>query len=144
MQWRKQYAAFSKTTAGQAAFFAGLFVLCYTGLLFRLLNLLFILWWLAPLVILPLLNAASRQASILFPTPSTAYPCMPVSHTHCCHALISTGFDRAPLEPCACKAHVSAHIEGRMHRSCQPVYTCTHAGGGAACINAMRVCSYLC
>ncbi|CAL5220568.1 g2606 [Coccomyxa viridis] len=62
-KWRKQYAAFSKTTAGQAAFFAGLFVLCYTGLLFRLLNLLFILWWLAPLVILPLLNAASRQAS---------------------------------------------------------------------------------
>lgn len=73
MQWRKQYATFSKTTAGQAVFFAGLFLLCYTGLLFKLLNLLFILWWLAPLIILPILNAAGRQASTPFPTPLIAH-----------------------------------------------------------------------
>ena len=68
MQWRKQYAAFSRTPVGQAVFFAGLIFLCYTGLIFKLLNLLFILWWLAPLIILPIINAANRQAS----TPSVA------------------------------------------------------------------------
>ena len=61
MQWRKQYAAFSKTSAGQAVFVAALVLLCYTGLIFKLLNLLFILWWFAPLVILPLLSVAGRK-----------------------------------------------------------------------------------
>jgi hypothetical protein len=46
---------------GQVIFFAGLFFICYTGLIFKLLNLLFILWWIAPLIILPLLNLANRQ-----------------------------------------------------------------------------------
>ncbi|CAK0783521.1 hypothetical protein CVIRNUC_006720 [Coccomyxa viridis] len=62
-QWRKQYAAFSKTSAGQAVFVAGLVLLCYTGLIFKLLNLLFILWWFAPLIILPLLSVAGRKAA---------------------------------------------------------------------------------
>ncbi len=61
VQWRKQYAAFSKTSAGQAVFVAGLVLLCYTGLIFKLLNLLFILWWFAPLIILPLLSVAGRK-----------------------------------------------------------------------------------
>ena len=68
LQWRKQYAAFSKTAMGQAVFFAGLFFLCYTGLIFKLLNLLFILWWIAPLIILPLLNVANRQVGGLLLT----------------------------------------------------------------------------
>ena len=53
---------------GQAVFFAGLFFLCYTGLIFKLLNLLFILWWIAPLIILPLLNVANRQVGGLLLT----------------------------------------------------------------------------
>lgn len=68
MQWRKKYAAFSKSptslsglNAGQAVFLAGLIFLCYTGLIFKLLNLLLILWWFAPLVILPLLSVAGRK-----------------------------------------------------------------------------------
>ena len=63
VQWRKQYAAFSKTSAGQAVFVAALVFLCYTGLIFKLLNLLFILWWFAPLVILPLLSVAGRKVN---------------------------------------------------------------------------------
>ena len=61
VQWRKQYAAFSKTSAGQAVLVAALVLLCYTGLIFKLLNLLFILWWFAPLIILPLLSVAGRK-----------------------------------------------------------------------------------
>ena len=61
VQWRKQYAAFSRTSAGQAVFVAALVLLCYTGLIFKLLNLLFILWWFAPLIILPLLSVAGRK-----------------------------------------------------------------------------------
>ena len=68
LQWRKQYAAFSKTAMGQAVFFAGLFFLFYTGLIFKLLNLLFILWWITPLIILPLLNVANRQVGCLLLT----------------------------------------------------------------------------
>ena len=74
MQWRKQYAAFSKTPAGQAVFIAGLLLLCYTGLIFKLLNLLFILWWFAPLIILPLLNAAGRKVTILYTTIPAKQP----------------------------------------------------------------------
>ena len=47
-----------------------MFLLFYTGLAFRLLNLLFLLWWIGPLIVLPLLQAASRKAQ-----PLLAHPC---------------------------------------------------------------------
>lgn len=62
LQWRRQYAEFSKTTAGQVVFFGLLFFLCYSGAIWRLLNLLFILWWVAPLFVLPAINHLNRKA----------------------------------------------------------------------------------
>ena len=62
-QWQRQYAKFSRTRLGQFTFLGVLAFLAYTGILFRLLNLLFILWWLAPLLILPLSNYLNKKAS---------------------------------------------------------------------------------
>ena len=61
-QWRRQYKEFSGTPLGRAAFLTGIFLLFYTGIAFRLLNLLFLLWWIGPLIVLPILQAASRKA----------------------------------------------------------------------------------
>ena len=52
LQWQKQYREFSKTSFGQATFLAGVFLLFYTGIAFKILNLVFILWWLAPFLFL--------------------------------------------------------------------------------------------
>jgi hypothetical protein len=61
-QWRRQYREFAATPLGRGAFLAGVFALFYTGIAFRLLNLLVLLWWVGPLLVLPLLQAASRKA----------------------------------------------------------------------------------
>jgi hypothetical protein len=61
-QWRRQYREFAATPLGRGAFLAGVFALFYTGIAFRLLNLLVLLWWVGPLIALPLLQAASRKA----------------------------------------------------------------------------------
>ncbi|KAK9839876.1 hypothetical protein WJX81_007992 [Elliptochloris bilobata] len=61
-KWRRQYKDFSGTPLGRAAFLTGIFLLFYTGIAFRLLNMLFLLWWIGPLIVLPLLQAASRKA----------------------------------------------------------------------------------
>ena len=71
-QWRRRYGEFSRTRLGQASLFAGLLLLAYSGILFRLLNALFILWWLAPLFILPLssfLNKKVRRPNLPFGQP---------------------------------------------------------------------------
>ena len=67
VQWRRQYKEFSGTPLGRAAFLGGVFLLFYTGIAFRLLNLLFLLWWIGPLIVLPLLQAASRKVRLLLP-----------------------------------------------------------------------------
>ena len=72
-QWRRQYQEFSGTPLGRAAFLGGVFLLFYTGIAFRLLNLLFLLWWLGPLIVLPLLQAASRKVRPLLPQPCCAF-----------------------------------------------------------------------
>lgn len=61
LQWRRQYSSFSKTGLGQATFLGGIFLLFYTGIAFKLLNLLFILWWLAPFLFI-LFNKLNPQA----------------------------------------------------------------------------------
>ncbi|CAL8464345.1 g3880 [Coccomyxa elongata] len=61
--WKRQYAEFSKTTAGQIVFFAAFFFVCYSGLIWRILNLLFILWWIAPLFVLPAINYLNKKAA---------------------------------------------------------------------------------
>ncbi len=63
MQWKRQYAEFSKTTLGQVVFFAAFFFLCYSGLVWRLLNLVFILWWVAPLFVLPAINHINKKVT---------------------------------------------------------------------------------
>lgn len=65
VQWRRQYKEFAATPVGRGAFLAGVFLLFYTGIAVRLLNLLFLLWWVGPLIVLPLLQAASRKARAL-------------------------------------------------------------------------------
>lgn len=61
VQWRKQYAEFHKTTAGKVVFYGAIWFLFSTGIAFRLLNLLFIMWWVAPLFILPAINYMNRK-----------------------------------------------------------------------------------
>ncbi len=65
VQWKRQYAEFSKTTAGQIVFFAAFFFVCYSGLIWRILNLLFILWWIAPLFVLPAINYLNKKVKHL-------------------------------------------------------------------------------
>lgn len=46
--WRKKYVEFSKTLPGQAAFLTFVFFLFRSGIIWKILNLLFLAWWLAP------------------------------------------------------------------------------------------------
>jgi hypothetical protein len=46
--WRKKYAEFSRTLPGQAVFLTFIFFLFRSGIIWKMLNLLFIAWWLAP------------------------------------------------------------------------------------------------
>lgn len=62
-QWRRQYNAFSKTLPGKVLWIAFLIWGFRSGLFFRLLNILSILFWLAPLIILPLARKFSQQAA---------------------------------------------------------------------------------
>jgi len=48
LQWRKKYAEFSRTLPGQAVFLTFIFFLFRSGIIWKMLNLLFIAWWLAP------------------------------------------------------------------------------------------------
>lgn len=72
LQWRRRYSEFSKTSIGQATFLAGVFLLFYTGIAFKILNLLFILWWLAPFLFL-VFNKFSPQVSFVSSNDNTCY-----------------------------------------------------------------------
>ena len=63
VQWGRQYSQFSKTTLGQVVTTAFVVYLFASGLAFRLLNILFILWWLLPIIALPLARRRTQQAS---------------------------------------------------------------------------------
>jgi len=65
LQWRRQYNAFSKALPGKVLWIAFLIWGFRTGLFFRLLNILSILFWLAPLIILPLARKFSQQVGCL-------------------------------------------------------------------------------
>jgi len=65
LQWRRQYNAFSKTLPGKVLWIAFLIWGFRSGLFFRLLNILSILFWLAPLIILPLARKFSQQVGCL-------------------------------------------------------------------------------
>ncbi|KAK9789931.1 hypothetical protein WJX73_009412 [Symbiochloris irregularis] len=61
-KWGKQYSQFSKTSLGQVVTTAFIVYLFASGLAFRLLNILFILWWLLPIIALPLARRKNQQA----------------------------------------------------------------------------------
>lgn len=83
VQWRRQYKEFSGTPLGRAAFLGAVFFLFYTGIAFRLLNLLFLLWWIGPLIVLPLLQAASRKVR-----PPLPQPCCALFRYKCCCCVV--------------------------------------------------------
>lgn len=60
-QWRRQYGAFSKTLPGQIFQIAVLVWFFRSGLFFKLLNFIFILFWIVPLVLVPLGRKYSKQ-----------------------------------------------------------------------------------
>ena len=86
VQWRRQYKEFSGTPLGRAAFLGGVFLLFYTGLAFRLLNLLFLLWWIGPLIVLPLLQAASRKVRPCLAAAASSLLCTIASAVVVSHA----------------------------------------------------------
>ena len=61
LQWKKSYDSFSRTPLGKLAWTAFLVWGFYSGLFFRMLNILFLLWWIAPIVLVPLAQRANRQ-----------------------------------------------------------------------------------
>lgn len=65
-RWKKQYDKFSNTLPGKVAWTAFLVWGFYSGVFFRLLNLVFLLWWLAPIFLLPLAQRANKQAQAEF------------------------------------------------------------------------------
>ena len=75
-QWKKKYAAFSKTLPGQALFLTFIFFLFRTGIIWKLLNLLFIAWWLAPFLFL-LVGKFSPKVCLPFPPCSLPARRMP-------------------------------------------------------------------
>eukprot|EP00894_Picocystis_sp_ML_P003695 jgi/Pico_ML_1/54212/g4618.t1 len=52
---------FADTSVGKVFIFAGFFMFLSSGLIFPLLNLLFIFWWIAPLVVVPVLNYMAKK-----------------------------------------------------------------------------------
>ena len=65
MQWMRKYSRFSQTTLGQIATTAFVVYLFASGLAFKLLNVLFILWWLLPIIALPLARKRNQQVLLL-------------------------------------------------------------------------------
>ena len=61
MQWTKSYSRFSQTTLGQVTNTVLVVYLFTSGLFFKLLNILFILWWLLPIIALPLARRRNQQ-----------------------------------------------------------------------------------
>ena len=71
LQWQKKYGEFSRTVWGQAFTLGLVFFLLYTGIAFKLLNLLFILWWLAPFILVPMSKYLNRKVGHFARLPLT-------------------------------------------------------------------------
>lgn len=63
LQWGRKYSQFSRTPFGQVATTAFVVYLFASGVAFKLLNILFILWWLLPIIALPLARRRNQQVS---------------------------------------------------------------------------------
>ena len=95
-QWKKKYAAFSKTLPGQALFLTFIFFLFRTGIIWKLLNLLFIAWWLAPFLFL---LVGKFSPKVRLPVPPSS---LPARRCVCsCHKYVGGRCDRQmPLISC--------------------------------------------
>ena len=82
LQWKKRYDSFSRTPLGKLAWTAFLVWGFYSGLFFRMLNILFLLWWIAPIVLVPLAQRANRQVGSIFDLALHTGPCSCQSHDH--------------------------------------------------------------
>ena len=60
---------FSRTALGQLAIIGFIIYLVYTGIAFRILNLLFILWWLTPFLLVPFTRYFNKKVGM--PTVNT-------------------------------------------------------------------------
>lgn len=58
---RRKLDDFSETWIGKVVVFTVFFMFLSSGLIFPLLNLLFIFWWLAPILVVPLLNYMAKN-----------------------------------------------------------------------------------
>lgn len=94
LQWKRQYGAFASSTPGQIIGFALFFYVCYSGLIWRLLNVFFLLWWVMVLLGWPILNQLSRKVS------RASYP--PVCNVRCC----ASSHPKAPRHYCVSHFHV--------------------------------------
>ena len=65
LQWQRQYQAFARTTPGKIAQYSLFAYLIFSGLAFKLLNILFLALWVIPLVAVPLAQRRYRRVSSL-------------------------------------------------------------------------------
>ena len=85
LQWQRQYQAFARTTPGKIAQYSLFAYLIFSGIAFKLLNILFLALWVIPLVAVPLAQRRYRRVSTLL-TPATAckaYPIWALSYSRC-------------------------------------------------------------
>ena len=106
MQWRKRYTEFSKTLPGQVVFLSAVFFLFWSGIAWRLLNFVFIAWWLSPFIFLPVLKGQSPSGKAFMPSESVQivpaeslppyfHPCcvqIPTLHWQVCERVYHSGW----------------------------------------------------
>jgi Mn2+/Fe2+ NRAMP family transporter len=63
-QWKKQWEQFSKTNAGKAVQLLAIFLFIYSGLAARLLYILVVAFWLAPLLLGPILYLLNKKVGL--------------------------------------------------------------------------------
>jgi hypothetical protein len=60
--WQKRIKAFTESMTGRATLWSLFIWMIFSGVLFRALNLLFIIWWVLPLAMLPLSRLNAQKA----------------------------------------------------------------------------------
>ena len=115
LQWKKRYDSFSRTPLGKLAWTAFLVWGFYSGLFFRMLNILFLLWWIAPIVLVPLAQRANRQVRQVFDLALCTGPCS--CQTQDQYACYLT--QAAQASPAGCEEYAGPAAEAAGGCQCQ-------------------------